>query len=143
MGIVDAELLAEHMLWEATDPVARNEAYNIMNGEVFRFRHMWQVIADDFGLQVPEQTGAAITANDLEPIWDEMVEKLGLQRLKLEDLYITHGSSHQLILSRAPWLIWAKVVSMGYLVYNNSDKSFVKLFDYLRQHTFIPEKSPI
>ena len=49
--VTDAELLAEQILWTATDKNGQNEAFNIANGDVFRWRWLWPQIAAHFGLE--------------------------------------------------------------------------------------------
>ena len=44
--VTDADLLAEQMIWTATHDAGRNEAFNIANGDVFRWRWLWPQIAD-------------------------------------------------------------------------------------------------
>ena len=39
--VTDAGLLADHLVWAATTPAAANQALNIVNGDVFRWRRMW------------------------------------------------------------------------------------------------------
>ena len=39
--MTDAGLLAQAMVWAATDPRAANQAYNINNGDLFRWEEMW------------------------------------------------------------------------------------------------------
>ena len=39
-------LLAEHLVWAATTPAAANRAFNIVNGDVFRWRWLWPRLAD-------------------------------------------------------------------------------------------------
>jgi hypothetical protein len=36
--VCDAQLLARHMEWAATTPKAHNEAFNSVNGDIFRWR---------------------------------------------------------------------------------------------------------
>ena len=48
--MTDARQLARQLLWAATTPQAANEAFNIVNGDVFRWSWMWGRIADWFGL---------------------------------------------------------------------------------------------
>lgn len=35
--MTDARILAQHLLWAATPPAAANEAFNVVNGNVFRW----------------------------------------------------------------------------------------------------------
>ena len=43
--VTDAGLLADHLVWAATTPAAANEALNIVNGDVFRWRRMGVAVA--------------------------------------------------------------------------------------------------
>jgi hypothetical protein len=38
--MTDARLLARHMLWATTTPAARDQAFNVVNGDVFRWKWM-------------------------------------------------------------------------------------------------------
>jgi nucleoside-diphosphate-sugar epimerase len=48
--VTDGDLLAEHMIWAATTGTAANEAYNVVNGDVFRWRWMWPKVAAFLGV---------------------------------------------------------------------------------------------
>jgi nucleoside-diphosphate-sugar epimerase len=39
--MTDARLLARHLEWAATTGAARNQAFNVVNGDVFRWNWMW------------------------------------------------------------------------------------------------------
>lgn len=49
--VTDADLLAEQMIWAARTPAGRNEAFNTVDGDVFRWRWLWPQIAAWFGLE--------------------------------------------------------------------------------------------
>ena len=49
--MTDAGILAEQMHWAATTPAARNLAFNIANGDVFRWRWMWPRLAEALGVE--------------------------------------------------------------------------------------------
>jgi nucleoside-diphosphate-sugar epimerase len=49
--MTDARLLARHLQWAATTPAARNHAFNVVNGDVFRWSWMWERLATWFGLE--------------------------------------------------------------------------------------------
>jgi nucleoside-diphosphate-sugar epimerase len=46
--MTDATVLADQMLWAATNPQGADEAFNVVNGDVFRWRSMWSAIAAYF-----------------------------------------------------------------------------------------------
>jgi nucleoside-diphosphate-sugar epimerase len=48
--VTDADLLSEQMIWAATHPQGRNQAFNTANGDVFRWRWLWPQLAACFGL---------------------------------------------------------------------------------------------
>ena len=60
--MTDARLLARHLEWAATTEAARNQAFNVVNGDVFRWSWMWARLADWFGLQPAPYPGEGIRA---------------------------------------------------------------------------------
>src|SRR3954452_2579835 len=55
--VTDARLLARQLAWSATTPAAANEAFNIVNGDVFRWRRMWGVLAEGLGVEAGPYPG--------------------------------------------------------------------------------------
>ena len=49
--VTDAELLAEQMIWAGTHPEGADQAFNIANGDVFRWRWLWPQIAELFEVE--------------------------------------------------------------------------------------------
>ncbi|CAN6685445.1 unnamed protein product [Malus baccata var. baccata] len=43
--------MAEQHIWAAVDPYAKNEAFNMNNGDVFKWKHFWEVLAEQFGIE--------------------------------------------------------------------------------------------
>ena len=48
--VTSIELLARAMAWMATEPSCANQAFNVTNGDVFRWSRLWPCIADAFGM---------------------------------------------------------------------------------------------
>ena len=48
---VDADLLARCMAWAGETEAARNETFNVANGDVFTWPNVWPALADAFGMQ--------------------------------------------------------------------------------------------
>src|SRR5580692_4393745 len=71
--MTDARLLASHLEWAATTDVARNQAFNVVNGDVFRWSWMWAQLADWFGLQPAPWSAEVIPLErqlaDADSIW--------------------------------------------------------------------------
>ncbi len=67
--------------WAGTTPAARNEIFNITNGDYFRWQHMWPRIARMFNMDWadPIPMPLATYMADKGPLWDRMAERHGLQ----------------------------------------------------------------
>ena len=90
---VDARLLARAICWATEAPSARNETFNITNGDVFVWRNVWPAIADELGVEPgPDRplSLAQILPAKAE-IWDRVVAKHDLRRLTLGQIL---GESH-------------------------------------------------
>lgn len=86
--MTDASLLAEHMVWAATTPAAADTAFNIVNGDVFRWRWMWPRIADALGVKPAEFDGVVRPLEeqmaDATDVWPGIVSAHGLAEPELE-----------------------------------------------------------
>lgn len=92
-GASDADLIAEHQIWAAVDPIAKNEAFNISNGDVFKWKHFWKVLAEQFEVENGgfEEGGEgrkslAEMMKDKGGVWDEIVKEKELLPMKLEEI---------------------------------------------------------
>ncbi|WP_445257895.1 SDR family oxidoreductase [Nocardioides aurantiacus] len=81
--MTDAGLLAEQLHWAATEPAAADTAFNVANGDVFRWCWLWPRLAERLGVR-PE--GYADAPRPLEeqmtdaaPTWRTIAEREGLQ----------------------------------------------------------------
>jgi len=84
---VDTDLLARAAVWAATEPRCAGEIFNVTNGGLFRWEHMWPRIAAFFEMECgPVQTiRLAVQMADKGPLWDRMVETYGLRRRSFEE----------------------------------------------------------
>ncbi len=82
----DATLLANAMIFIATAPACANEAFNVTNGDLFRWTRLWPRLADYFGLPVgsPRPLQLAQLMSDKETVWQRIVAKHGLKPQPLE-----------------------------------------------------------
>ncbi|KAE8686449.1 3-oxo-Delta(4,5)-steroid 5-beta-reductase [Hibiscus syriacus] len=75
----DADLIAEHQIWAAMNRHAKNEAFNCSNGDVFKWKDLWKVLANRFGIEhygfqeTDEKLSLAEMMKDKGPVWDEIV----------------------------------------------------------------------
>ncbi len=76
----DAGLLARASVWAAETPKAGGEAFNVTNGDVFRWERMWEDVAGHFGLDVASPVPLILARHmaDKGPLWREIAKKHGL-----------------------------------------------------------------
>jgi nucleoside-diphosphate-sugar epimerase len=88
--VCDVEVLGEAMLWAAASPSARNQAFNISNGDVFTWESIWPALAKFFNLPLPAGPIQPISLDqmmaDKEPLWKSMQAKYGLKEIPFRDL---------------------------------------------------------
>jgi len=145
--ITDARLLARQLEWAATTPAARNEAFNIVNGDVFRWRRMWGVLAEGLGVEAAPYPGHPTPLEeqmaDAPPVWDEIVERYGLVPHDLDRIATWWHSDADLGRPLETFTSMAKSRRFGFLDYQDSERSFLDLFERLRAERIIPELSPL
>ncbi|KYF94101.1 NAD-dependent dehydratase [Sorangium cellulosum] len=86
--MTDARLLGRATVWAATSAPCRNQAFNINNGDMFRWSEMWPKIARMFDMDAapPLPMPLADVMADKEPLWNAMIEKHGLARHPYRDV---------------------------------------------------------
>jgi nucleoside-diphosphate-sugar epimerase len=79
--ITSADILAQASIWAGTHEAARNEIFNITNGDYFRWQNLWPRIAKMFDMEVadPVPTPLSIYMTDKGPLWEKIVSKYSLQ----------------------------------------------------------------
>ncbi|MET1086648.1 MAG: hypothetical protein ABWY04_05955 [Arthrobacter sp.] len=83
--MTDSGLFPEHMVWAATADRAGDEAYNIVNGDVFRWRRRWPALA--LGVQPVGYAGEPRPLEQQkrgkEGVWADMAARHGLAEPEL------------------------------------------------------------
>lgn len=140
--MTDARLLARHLTWAATTPAARNEAFNVVNGDVFRWSWMWGRIAGWFGLEPAPFDG---TGDPLEsqlagaaPLWAEIAARHGLIEPDLNRLASAWHTDADLGRPIEVVTDMSKSRRLGFLDYQPTDDAFLDLFERLRASRVIP-----
>ena len=84
--VTDAGLLARAAHWAATTPACANQAFNITNGDFFRWESLWPRIADLFDMKPgPVQTIDLVAfMADKGTLWQRMVETHDLMSVPFE-----------------------------------------------------------
>ena len=140
--ITDARQLAKQQLWAATTPAAANQAFNITNGDVFRWKWMWGQIAEYFGLHpaaFPEKVSPLEEqmAND-QGAWDDLVQAHGLKEADITRLISPWHSDADLGRPIEVVTDMSKSRALGFTAFQASDQAFFDVFDTLRAQRLIP-----
>jgi nucleoside-diphosphate-sugar epimerase len=142
VDITDGRIISKHLLWAATKPAARNNAFNIANGEVFRWNWMWPKLAAYFGLAAAEYPGHSQPLEKqmegMGPVWDKIVAKHGLQKNPLSAVASWWHSDADLGRVIENFNDMTKSRDMGFTAYQNSVRSFTDAFDRFRAAKILP-----
>ena len=86
--VTESAHFAKAALWAATEPRSANQAYNITNGDYFRWRNVWPKIAGVFGMKVGEVQTISLTQHmaDKAGLWAHMTKKHGLKTFAFDQL---------------------------------------------------------
>jgi nucleoside-diphosphate-sugar epimerase len=140
--VTDARILARQLEWASLTPGAANQAFNIVNGDQFRWRRMWQVVAKGLGVEPAEYPGHPTPLveqmAEAAPIWDRIVEKHGLVSNSVETLASWWHSDADLGRTIETFTDMTKSRILGFSEYQPTDRSFLDLFDRLRVERIIP-----
>ncbi len=140
LEMTDAGLLAQATVWAATDERCANQAFNINNGDLFRWSEMWPKIARFFELDVapPLPMSLDIVMADKEPLWDTMVEKYGLESHPYRDVSSWGFGDFVFSWDYDMFADGSKARRFGFHEYIDTEAMFLNIFSDLRQRRIIP-----
>ncbi|APR87534.1 Nucleoside-diphosphate-sugar epimerase [Minicystis rosea] len=140
--VTDADLLADHIVWAATHPEGRNQAFNVVDGDVFRWRWMWPRIAEIFGIAWEGFAGAprplAARMGDASTAWRAVAAKHALVEpdiTRLASWWHTDGDLGRNIECVTDM---TKSRKAGFLTYRSSLDSFTEKVNRYRAARIIP-----
>ena len=140
--MTDARLLARHLLWAATTPTAADEAFNIVNGDVFRWSWMWARIAGWFGLD-PEPFDGVVRPLEAQmrndaATWRSLAVRHGLVEPDLDRVSSPWHTDADLGRPIEVVTDMSKSRRLGFTAYQPTDDAFFDLFAKLREDRLIP-----
>lgn len=98
----DAGILGRATLWALETPAASGEIFNVINGDQFRWRQIWNVLSAFYDIPTaePQPMPLADFMADKAPVWERIVVKHGLRPTPWKDV--------------AAWPFLDAVFSLGY-----------------------------
>jgi nucleoside-diphosphate-sugar epimerase len=139
LEMTDAGLLAKATVWAATDPRAANQAFNINNGDLFRWREMWPRLADWFGIEVapPLPMTLSEVMADKEPLWRSMTERYDLKYSWPEVSSWPFGDA-VFSWNYDFFADGSKARRFGFHEFVDTEDMYLRIFDDLRRRKVIP-----
>jgi nucleoside-diphosphate-sugar epimerase len=140
--VTDARLLAKHLEWAALTQEAHGQAFNVVNGDVFRWRWLWPQIASYFGIEPagppdPIQPLAG-KFSDAASIWQSIADKYSLAESDVDRLASWWHTDSDLGRQLECVNDMTKSRLLGFTLYQETRASFFDLFDRLRREKIIP-----
>ena len=140
--MTDVRLLARHLLWATETPAAADQAFNVVNGDVFRWNWMWARIAGWFGLE-PEPFDGTVRPLEEQmagdgPLWRDLAARHGLAEPDLSRLASPWHTDADLGRPIEVVTDMSKSRRLGFQAYRATDEAFFDLFARLRQDRLIP-----
>jgi len=138
--VTESSHLANAALWAATEPRCANQAYNITNGDYFRWRDLWPKIAAVFGMPAtdPEPLALAGFMADKAPLWDAMVKKHNLKPYSFGDVVAWPFGDY---VFNCNWDVMTNVTKSrqhGFHEVVDSEEMFVRLLERFRDERIVP-----
>lgn len=142
--VTDVQLLAEHVEWASTTPAARNQAFNVVNGDIFRWRWLWPLLAAYFDVTAVEppidRAPLQPRMADIQSVWQNIAAKYALRESRVDRLaswWHTDGD-----LGREIECVndMTKSRLLGFEAFQSTPASFFRLFDRLKAEQIIPDR---
>jgi len=153
LEMTDAGLLARGTLWAAragksgagtggagTGGRHANQAYNIANGDLFRWSGLWPKIARYFDLEVapPLPMQLSVVMADKAPLWQRMQQQHGLVPHSYADLSAWNFADFVFSWDYDMFADGSKARRHGFHEYVQTEEMFFRLFDRMREEKVIP-----
>lgn len=137
--LTDADLLAKATVWAATTPEGANQAFNINNGDLFRWEEMWPKLGRYFGLETapPVQLPLAEVMRDKAHVWEALRARNGL-RYGYEALSAWPFGDFVFSWDYDFLADGSKARRLGFHEYADTEQMFYRIFDQLRADKVIP-----
>ncbi|WDF70550.1 SDR family oxidoreductase [Sphingobacterium oryzagri] len=140
--VTDASILAKQLIWASTTEGAKNTAFNIVNGDVFRWKWLWPRIADWFGISAVGYAGAvrplAVEMQHDAAIWQAIAQQHGLVNDRLSSLASPWHTDLDLGRPIEVMTDMKNSRTRGFSAFQSTENSFFTLFARLRDEKIIP-----
>lgn len=140
LEMTDSDLLAKATVWAATSPQCANQAFNISNGDLFRWNDLWPKIAAYFDMPAafPLPLPLAQVMADKEAVYENIQDRYSLEKYSYREL--SSWSFADFVFSWDYDFLGdgSKARRYGFHEFVDTEKMFYRLFDEMRTKRIIP-----
>jgi nucleoside-diphosphate-sugar epimerase len=138
--VTESTHFASAALWAATEPRCGGEAFNITNGDYFRWQNLWPKLAAAFDMPVGDPQAISLTAHmaDKEPLWRAMTAKYRLKPYAYDQLVAWPFADY---VFGCDWDVMSDVTKsrrFGFHDVVDSEEMFVRLLSRFREERIVP-----
>jgi hypothetical protein len=138
--VTDSAHFANAAHWAATEEQCANQAFNITNGDYFRWRNVWPRIAEVFEMPLADPQTICLTQQmaDKGSLWEEMTAKHKLKAISYTDLVAWPFADY---VFGANWDVMSEVTKSrlyGFHDVVDSEAMFVRLLRRFRDERIVP-----
>jgi len=138
--VTESAHMANAALWAGSEPRCANQAYNITNGDYFRWCNLWPRIAAVFEMPWAEPQTLSLVAHmaDKAPLWQAMVAKHGLQPYRFDELVAWPFGDY---VFGCDWDVMSSVTKSrlhGFHEVVDSEEMFARLLGRFRAERIVP-----
>jgi nucleoside-diphosphate-sugar epimerase len=144
---VDVDLLARAIAWSSETEAARNQAFNVTNGDVFTWENIWPAIADALDMKPGQSVPLSLVKeypNWIAP-WDQLRRKHNLISPDLEEFvglsfqYADYTMRYGQSQSGPPSIVsTVKINQAGFTEMMDTEAMFRKWFAHARASRMLP-----
>ncbi|MEV4781863.1 SDR family oxidoreductase [Burkholderia sp. LMU1-1-1.1] len=143
--MTDARLLAAHLEWAATSTAGANEDFNVVNGDVFRWKWLWPKLAEYFGVEAAPFDGVVQPLegrmDDAPRAWAEIAARHGLAEGDIGKLASWWHTDADLGRPMEVLADMTKSRKAGFLAYQSTPDAFFDLFERLKAERIVPGRA--
>ena len=138
--VTDSEHFARAAHWAATEPRCANEAYNVTNGDYFRWCNLWPRIAEVFQMPAGDVQTVRLSEQmaDKADLWEAMKARHGLEPHRYDEIVAWPFADYVFGME---WDVMSNVTKSrqhGFHDVVDSEDMFVRLLKRFRAERIVP-----
>ena len=136
----DVRLVAKAMLWAALEPRCAGQDFNVANGDYFRWRDVWALLAEHFGVRPGGARPFKLKEfmKDKAAVWDRVVQRHGLRPTRMGEVADWAFADSVFRIEWDQALSVVKAHQFGFCEMVDSERMLVELLSEYRAQRILP-----